>query len=144
MRITEWQTRRNKLSIKADSLSKEYLNKNKITNSIFIFWDRWTANLNPCGILTLNQRGFTRVSRPNKLSLNLFTKLTTSQIILSPCKIMNFQYRIAFFARDVTAAIGETYTVFTLILQKIFYCTVHQHGRLVTWLQTENRQFQEP
>ena len=80
MRITERETRRNKISIKADSLSKEYLNKNKITNSIFIFWDRWTATLNPCGILTLNQRGFTRVSRPNKLFLNLFKKLTALQI----------------------------------------------------------------
>lgn len=80
MRITERKTKRNKLSIKADSLSKEYLNKNKITYSIFIFWDRWTANLNRRGILTLNQRGFTRVSRPNKLSLNLFKKLTTLQI----------------------------------------------------------------
>ena len=55
-----------------------------------------------------------------------------------------FQYRIAFFARDVMAAIGDPYTVFTLILQKIVYCIVHQHGRLVTRLQTEKRKFQEP
>ena len=53
------------------------------------------------------------------------------------------------FASDVTAAMlvvknkrvslrWEMNSIFMQILQKKFFCIDHQHGRLVTWLQTKN------
>ena len=54
------------------------------------------------------------------------------------------------FASDVTAAMlvvknkrvslrWEMNSILMQILQKNFFCINHQHGRLVTWLQTKNR-----
>ena len=53
------------------------------------------------------------------------------------------------FARDVTAAMlvvknksvslrWELNSIFMQILRQKLYCIDHQHGRLVTWLQTKN------
>ena len=53
------------------------------------------------------------------------------------------------FASDVTAAMlvvknkrvslrWEMNSILMQILQKNFFCINHQHGRLVTWLQTKN------
>ena len=53
------------------------------------------------------------------------------------------------FARDVTAAMlvvnnksvslrWELNSIFMQILRQKLYCFDHQHGRLVTWLQTKN------
>ena len=53
------------------------------------------------------------------------------------------------FANDVTAAMlvvknkrvslrWEMNSILMQILQKNFFCIDHQHGRLVTWLQTKN------
>ena len=58
------------------------------------------------------------------------------------------------FASDVTAAMlvvknkrvslrWEMNSILMQILQKSFFCIDHQHGRLVTWLQTKNTTIQE-
>ena len=38
----------------------------------------------------------------------------------------------------------EMNSILMQILQKNFFCIDHQHGRLVTWLQTKNRGLEQP
>ena len=59
------------------------------------------------------------------------------------------KFAYCWFASDVTAAMlvvknkrvyfrWEMNSILMQILQKNFFCIDHQHGRLVTWLQTKN------
>ena len=76
---------------------------------------------------------------------------TSHQLTISICVPKMVWPTYCWFASDVTAAMlvvknkrvslrWEMNSILMQILQKNFFCIDHQHGRLVTWLQTKNFQ----